>query len=268
MKRPRPSNHTLTCYHSLQLFLHNSFWQSIEFENFTIFSVSTCDLQLTVEHAYQISVSHYITSSKDACLERAYLSVPHVETMIFCAQENLCGLDVEPNRTTSLKPLSVKTCSLHAENISSCGDLKQTIVSAGEFSEWSCWRFCFMLLENGYNFYRVFLQLSETFMHIFSYIPYCISRNVNCFKIIYQIALKGQKLTASQNRIDLQVSIRVNSVFTSWRELIKSIVVSKRSDTSHAKNCNLASSLACYLRSNATRSCRQSRRKSFWFFVQ
>ena len=92
-----------------------------------------CDITVTAEHGDQIALSPYSSLSRDACLRKAINSFPVVSTIVYCPDEKICGLELEPEKTSALTVGQNRTCEIYAEDLDLCSQLKISLVNSGMY---------------------------------------------------------------------------------------------------------------------------------------
>ena len=93
--------------------------------------VSPCELNLTPEHAMQITPWGLSGLSKQDCLAAAVQREPRIDSVVYCPEQAFCGYGVEPHKTANLSSWSVKNCEMFVENVNSCTQLENDIVQFG-----------------------------------------------------------------------------------------------------------------------------------------
>ena len=92
-----------------------------------------CDITVTAEQGDQIALRPYSTLSRDACLRKAFNSFPVVSTIVYCPDEKICGLELEPEKTSALTVGQNRTCKIYAEDLDLCSQLIISLVNSGMY---------------------------------------------------------------------------------------------------------------------------------------
>ena len=94
-----------------------------------MFQVAPCPVAITPEHSLQISGVHLADISMDNCVTS--VSNGDSASAVYCSNENFCGLDLSPNKTSELKFLTQKTCFIYLKNLTLCDQLDQQLQQYG-----------------------------------------------------------------------------------------------------------------------------------------
>ena len=90
-----------------------------------------CDFKLTSEHSIQISLSQVSAISTDDCLWKAVNSVPPVSTLVYCPDENFCGLEFETEKTSEMAVGQNQTCEVYDKEAYSCDQTRTRMARSG-----------------------------------------------------------------------------------------------------------------------------------------
>ena len=91
-----------------------------------------CDFKITPQHSAQISLVQELGITENDCLRKLSSSnIPEMSS-VYCEDLKFCGLDLKPDQTQDLKPLSNKSCSLFSKSLNECEKLENQIVKSGK----------------------------------------------------------------------------------------------------------------------------------------
>ena len=96
-------------------------------------SLQKCDATITPRHAAQISLIQEAGIVESDCLRRLRrIDTPEIAA-VYCPEEKICGLDLEPNFTGELQILTNISCSVYAKSEETCNLFDAQIPASGEY---------------------------------------------------------------------------------------------------------------------------------------
>lgn len=88
-----------------------------------MFSVRPCDIQVTHQHAEQISRVTMESQTRESCLESAGV---WANSAVYCPDDGFCGQELDAVKTDELSFLENKTCNIYVNDVSSCDNLGES----------------------------------------------------------------------------------------------------------------------------------------------
>ena len=93
--------------------------------------VEQCGVKLTPEHVTQISMIVKMGITEQQCLNKLREINLSQYSAVYCPEEQLCGLDLHPEKTKALKFLANQTCILFAKEEEGCVHTEKQLFLSG-----------------------------------------------------------------------------------------------------------------------------------------
>ena len=93
--------------------------------------VEQCEVKLTPEHVAQISMILKLGITEEQCLKKLLaINLPQFSA-VYCPEEQICGLDIQPEKTKALRFLANQTCITFAMERGQCKDVEKQLSLSG-----------------------------------------------------------------------------------------------------------------------------------------